>query len=112
MEQSSALLLRLESSLGSVSPKNERLELVIGVTIHPREREGRSTSPQGRAEMEITEPRLHKISVVCERTSLSRSTVWREITAGRLKAIRVGKCLRVSEAELQRFIASMETASQ
>jgi excisionase family DNA binding protein len=62
--------------------------------------------------MEITEPRLHKISVVCERTSLSRSTVWREIKAGRLKALKVGNCLRVSEAELQRFIGSMETASQ
>lgn len=44
MEQSSVFLLRLESFLGSVTSKDKKLGVVIGDTIHPRERVGRSTS--------------------------------------------------------------------
>jgi excisionase family DNA binding protein len=113
MEQSSADLLRVGTLLGSVRPKSKALEVFIGERIHLK---GLVESPKSvyeRQEMEITEAsfQLHKLSVVCERTSLSRSTVWREIKAGRLNAIRVGKCLRVSETELQRFIRGLELAN-
>lgn len=59
--------------------------------------------------MEIsTLPQLHTLATVGTRTSLSRSALYREINAGRLVALKVGKSLRISEAELQRFITSLE----
>ena len=55
-----------------------------------------------------TLPQLHKLDTVGERTSLSRSALYREIKAGRLQALKVGSALRISETELQRFISSLE----
>jgi len=53
-------------------------------------------------------PQLHGLGTVSARTSLSRATLYREIKAGRLQALKVGKAVRISEQELQRFIASLE----
>ena len=53
-------------------------------------------------------PQLHALSVVSARTSLSRSALYREIKAGRLRALKIGKSLRVSETDLQVFISSLE----
>ena len=53
-------------------------------------------------------PQLHTLATVGQRTALSRSALYREIKGGRLIALKVGKALRVSEAELQRFITSLE----
>ena len=65
---------------------------------------------------EVT-PRLHDLKAVSERTKLSRSTLLREIEnprgmdgalksnpAGRLKVVYVGRAVRVTEADLCRFI--------
>jgi excisionase family DNA binding protein len=52
-------------------------------------------------------PQLHTLQTVSERTSLSRSALYREIKAGRLVAVKVGKALRISESELSRFITSL-----
>lgn len=56
-----------------------------------------------------TRPSLHRLNVVSERTALSRSALYRLISAGELRAVKVGKALRVSEAELCRFITSLES---
>jgi excisionase family DNA binding protein len=53
-------------------------------------------------------PQLHALGVVSTRTSLSRSALYREIKAGRLRALKIGKSLRVSETDLQVFISSLE----
>lgn len=58
--------------------------------------------------MEATLPQLHTLAAVGKRTSLSRSALYREIKAGRLNALKVGRALRISEVELQRFIVSLE----
>ena len=55
-------------------------------------------------------PQLHAISVVSTRTSLSRSAIYREITSGRLRAVKIGKSVRVTEEDLQSFIASLQSA--
>ena len=52
-------------------------------------------------------PQLHALGVVSARTSLSRSALYREIKAGHLRALKVGKSLRVSEDDLQAFNASL-----
>lgn len=52
-------------------------------------------------------PQLHALGVVSARTSLSRSALYREIKAGHLRALKVGKSLRVSEDDLQAFISSL-----
>ena len=53
-------------------------------------------------------PQLHALGVVSARTSLSRSALYREIKAGPLRALTIGKSLRVSETDLQVFISSLE----
>ena len=55
-------------------------------------------------------PQLHALGVVSTRTSLSRSALYREIKAGRLRALKIGKSLRVSETDLQVFISSLEVS--
>jgi excisionase family DNA binding protein len=55
-------------------------------------------------------PQLHALGVVSARTSLSRSAMYREIKAGHLRALKVGKSLRVSEDDLQAFISSLQEA--
>lgn len=57
-------------------------------------------------------PRWLKITGVTDQTCLSRSTVNREIKAGRLKAVKVGRALRISEAELQKYMASLESEGE
>jgi excisionase family DNA binding protein len=57
-------------------------------------------------------PRLLKIEEVCQRTSLSRSAIYRVITAGELKIVKIGKAARVLETELDRWIYSLEGESK
>jgi len=52
-------------------------------------------------------PTLHRLGAVLSRTGLSRSAIYREINAGRLKTIKIGRAVRVSEAELSRYINSL-----
>jgi len=47
------------------------------------------------------------MGVVVDRTSLSRSALYREINAGRLATVKVGRALRITESELQRFISAL-----
>ena len=57
-------------------------------------------------------PRLLKIEEVCQRTSLSRSAIYRVINAGELKIVKIGKAARVLETELDRWIYSLEGESK
>ena len=52
-------------------------------------------------------PQLHTLEIISQRTSMSRSALYREIQAGRLTAVKIGKALRISESELQRWINSL-----
>lgn len=53
-------------------------------------------------------PKLLSLSEVGERTALSRSTLYREIEAGRLSAVKIGKSVRVTDSELRRYIESLQ----
>lgn len=53
-------------------------------------------------------PTLHKLVEVGSRTGLSRSALYREINAGRLKVVKIGRSVRITESELGRFIESLE----
>jgi excisionase family DNA binding protein len=50
----------------------------------------------------ITTPALHKLTKVSERTGLSRSSLYREIKAGKLKTVKIGRAIRVREQDLER----------
>lgn len=54
-------------------------------------------------------PQLHTLTVVSDRTALSRSALYREIKRGRLHAVKIGKALRITEKELRRFISQAES---
>ena len=56
----------------------------------------------------VTPPSLHKLAVVMARTGLSRSAVYRVINEGKLKTVKIGRSVRVSEQELNRFINDLE----
>jgi len=59
-------------------------------------------------------PTLHKLAGVTARTGLSRSALYRLLyhpeknPTGRLKVIKIGRAVRISESELARFIESLE----
>lgn len=50
---------------------------------------------------------LHKLSAVSARTGLSRSAIYRQINAGKLQTIKIGRSVRISESELNRYIDSL-----
>ena len=56
----------------------------------------------------VTPASLHKLAVVMARTGLSRSAVYRLITTDKIKTIKIGRSVRISEQELSRFINSLE----
>ena len=56
----------------------------------------------------VTPPSLHKLAVVMARTGLSRSAVYRVINEGKLKTIKIGRSVRISEQKLNRFINALE----
>ena len=56
----------------------------------------------------VTPPSLHKLAVVMARTGLSRSAVYRVINDGKLKTVKIGRSVRISEQELNRFINDLE----
>ena len=56
-----------------------------------------------------TKPQLLGLNSVTARTDLSKSTIYRLINKGHLKAVKVGKALRISESELSRFIEALES---
>lgn len=53
-------------------------------------------------------PKLLSLNEVSERTALSRSTIYREIDAGRLIAVKIGKSVRITDSELRRYIESLQ----
>ena len=50
---------------------------------------------------------LHRITEVSARLALSRSSIYREIESGNIRAVRIGKSLRISSDELTRYIAKL-----
>lgn len=57
---------------------------------------------------ETQTPKLLSLNEVSERTALSRSTIYREIDAGRLIAVKIGKSVRITDSELRRYIESLQ----
>lgn len=57
-------------------------------------------------------PQLLSLTAISERTFLSRSAIYREINAGHLKTVKIGRAVRVTEAELGRYINSLEESPQ
>lgn len=53
-------------------------------------------------------PQLHKIASVSARTELSRSAIYQQIKDGNLKTVKIGKSIRITENDLQTFIASLK----
>ncbi|MDA2996719.1 MAG: helix-turn-helix domain-containing protein [Actinomycetota bacterium] len=61
---------------------------------------------------EINTPRLLALTEVSLHTSLSRSTLYREIDAGRLKVVKIGKSVRVTDESLRDYILSLSGRSE
>ena len=59
--------------------------------------------------MSDTKPKLHHLSEFLDRTGLSRSSAYREITAGNLRVTRIGRSIRISESEICRYIQQAES---
>ena len=58
--------------------------------------------------MDTQTKRLYRVPELCEILRLSKSSIYREIEAGNLRAIRIGKSVRVSAAELDRYLETLE----
>jgi excisionase family DNA binding protein len=55
--------------------------------------------------------RLLKLTEVMERTSLSKSTIYRLMEENKLQSVKIGTSIRFKESELRRFINSLEVLS-
>jgi excisionase family DNA binding protein len=55
--------------------------------------------------------RLLKLNEVMERTSLSKSTIYRLMEENKLQSVIIGTSIRFKESELCRFINSLEVLS-
>ena len=50
---------------------------------------------------------LYRITEVGARLAMSRSSLYREIEAGRLHAMQIGRSIRVTSDELDRYISAL-----
>ena len=55
-----------------------------------------------------TQPQLHRIGSAQARLDMSRSAIYRHIKDGKLKAVKIGKSIRITEEDLQAFIAGLK----
>lgn len=51
--------------------------------------------------------RLYTVPQVVYQTSLSRSTIYNEIAAGRLRTVKLGRAVRIPAEELDRWIEQL-----
>jgi excisionase family DNA binding protein len=61
---------------------------------------------------DISTPRLLALTEVSQLTSLSRSTLYREIDSGRLKVVKIGKSVRVTDQSLRNYISHLQSCSE
>jgi excisionase family DNA binding protein len=55
-------------------------------------------------------PQLLRITDICSTLNMSRSAIYREIKAGKIKAFKIGKSLRINAEEVSRYVATLENA--
>lgn len=60
----------------------------------------------------IDTKRLYRVSEAAAQLSLGRSKTWQLVADGELRAIRVGRAVRVPAVELDRFVAERLEAAR
>jgi excisionase family DNA binding protein len=68
--------------------------------------------PPAPADETRVEAQLHPIKAVAIRLALSEPTLRRLIAAGRVRTVRIGVLVRISEAEVRRIVRDGTTPSQ
>lgn len=61
--------------------------------------------------MERPDTRLLRLGEVAERLSISRSMAWKLIATRELRAVRIGRALRVRPADLEAYLADDDRAA-
>jgi excisionase family DNA binding protein len=56
--------------------------------------------------------RLLRIDEVAERLAISRSMAWKIVTYGQLRAVRIGRAVRVRPADLEAYIEAAAAQSE
>ena len=54
--------------------------------------------------MTMEEPLLYRVVDACRVTGYSRSFIYEQITAGKLKVVRIGRTVRIAAVELRAWI--------
>ena len=57
------------------------------------------------------EQELLKVSEVCTRYSIGRTTLYREVTAGRLKLRKMGTATRIAREDVEAWMAALPTVT-
>lgn len=55
----------------------------------------------------MASPKLYKVTEVIEMLSLSRSVIYREVQAGNLKVVRIGRAVRFLDSEIERYVNAL-----
>lgn len=58
-------------------------------------------------QVEAERRRLYTVADVVYQTNLSRSTIYNEIAAGRLRPVKLGRAVRIPAEELDRWIEQL-----
>lgn len=56
---------------------------------------------------EVIAPKLLRIGEVCLTLGMSKSTIYREIHSGNLRALKIGKSIRITQDEINRYVESI-----
>lgn len=72
-----------------------------------RDNPGPEQASRGRQARVTQQALLHDVESVCERLSLSDTTVRRLIWAGELPHVRIGRAVRVTDAAVRVYVASL-----
>ena len=84
---------------------NERLKMLLGATVE--QLAAVDAALAGRPEPERPTLRLYRMGQAATETGLSRTTLWRAIREGRLRAVEIREgSFRIPEGELRRFVGA------
>ncbi|MGF6994623.1 helix-turn-helix domain-containing protein [Paraburkholderia sp. GAS32] len=89
---------------GESDGDSERLQSIVGVTTQG-ERIARADSPGRKKSAALVVPKLYRISDVMEQLSVSRATLYRLVSTGKLRLVKVGSASRITAESIDALVA-------
>lgn len=92
----------------SLSASTNAVQQFVGALIEKR----KIQAWEGLEDRYVRMLQLYSAPQVCELLAISRATLYRLKSAGKIESIKIGSSTRFTESAIQRFIKASETASR